>query len=55
MSYLKCTHCGTEKSYADANISDIRGETCSEHTETNVADSMEWTRELDHEWVEVSN
>ena len=59
MSDLKCTHCGTEKSYADANIADVRGDVCAENTEkmTSYVDgrSMTATVQKEHEWIEVGN
>ena len=51
---LRCVHCGAEKTYADANIADVRGETCPEHTETVTAAGRTSTRELQHEWIESS-
>ena len=57
MTDLTCIHCGTEKSYADANIADVRGETCLEHTEEMVSyvDGREMvaTVEKEHTWIEA--
>ena len=56
MTDLMCKHCGTEKSYADANIADVRGETCSENTDkmTSHVDGHKRvaTLEKQHEWIE---
>ena len=52
MSDLKCRHCGIEKSYADANITDIRGDKCSKNTETKSVNGWKYTKELEHEWIE---
>lgn len=51
---LKCEHCGTVKTYADAQIADIRGEKCGENISTKHADE-EWgpvEKQLPHSWVE---
>ena len=57
MTDLTCIHCGTEKSYADANIAGVRGETCPEHTEqmASYVDGSEMvaTLEKEHTWKEV--
>jgi len=56
MTDLMCEHCGAEKGYADANIADIRGETCPENTEkmTSHVDGHKRTATLEkeHEWIE---
>lgn len=56
MTDLKCKHCGVEKSFADANIADVRGDTCAENTrkETSYVEGrqMTTTLELEHEWYE---
>lgn len=56
MGDLKCKHCGVEKSYADANIADVRGDTCLENTRTEASyvegRRMTATLELEHEWYE---
>jgi len=57
MTDLKCKHCGIEKSYADANIADVRGETCPEKTRAETSNvevrQMTATVELEHDWYEV--
>jgi len=56
MTDLKCKHCGVEKGYADANIADVRGETCPENTRTESSyvegRQMTATVELEHEWYD---
>jgi hypothetical protein len=61
MSDLKCTKCGIERSYADANIADLRN-TCGSTGETvvvDVEDCFGETRQKyaypgeKHNWVEI--
>jgi hypothetical protein len=61
MSDLRCTKCGIERSYADANIADLR-KTCGSTGEAcvvEVEDSRGRTRRKNtypgekHNWVEI--
>jgi hypothetical protein len=51
MSDVKCTKCGVEKTYADANIADIR-KTCGAEKDTP-NESGRYDGE-EHDWVEIN-
>lgn len=51
MTDLKCTKCGAEKSYADANIADIR-RTCGADLTSTPSDSGRYGGEK-HDWERV--
>jgi hypothetical protein len=50
MSDLKCTKCGVEKSYADANIADLR-ETCG--STKNTPNKYGRYDGEEHDWIEL--
>jgi len=51
MSDLRCTRCGITRSYADAQIEDIR-EGCEVQRS---ADGRSYTTTVDHNWIETDD
>lgn len=53
MSDLKCTKCGIERSYADANIADLRQTCGADLTPGNTTERGTAAGGDEHDWVEA--